>query len=88
MPLPLYGFCESDAGMSRSGGMDLADGGEAAKPAQLYDPTHRLLAQVFAGESVFPAGAFATTGWLRVPHHDPSHHGWGFLHAALLPSLR
>ncbi len=42
------------------------DGDERAQPKQLYDPTHRLLAQVFAGEPVFPTGMFATPGWLKV----------------------
>ena len=44
----------------------LADGDERAQPNQLYDPTHRLLAQVFAGEPVFPTGMFAMPGWLKV----------------------
>ena len=44
----------------------ITDGDERAQPKQLYDPTHRLLAQVYAGEPVFPTGMFATPGWLKV----------------------
>jgi hypothetical protein len=40
--------------------------GLPARPDELFDPSSRLLRLVFAGQSSFPVGTFATTAWLDV----------------------
>lgn len=40
--------------------------GAPAQPDDLFDPRTQLLALVFAGQPVFPAGRFATGAWLQV----------------------
>jgi len=40
--------------------------GALAQPDELFDPRTQLLALVFAGQPVFPAGRFATGAWLQV----------------------